>query len=410
MVKLIKFGFYNKKLFLPFGVALLQITINVMNNFIKEKTKNQILEMLGFAFSEMAIALIPFFNIYSFKTSTKVYQRTKKTIIIDFLILVIIFTLFVILNIYKSKLASEYYLENKSFQNPHNSELSSFESLELIFITISCILLLKYRYFIHHIISIIIFIFISFLMDYILNNFPDLYDRGPLFIILSVIIVMIDAFDYGYQKRLMDILFYPYWSVSLTLGIINFVIFGLLLIIILVKGKEKSLQEENLLFISFYKYFEEVDIGIIILKHILNFVLNFFLNLLRTLMILYFTPDYILISFTFSRIINIILETQQYICIVLFIIQLITLMFYLEIFEFNFCGLNKNTRRNIQERERKEMLLQKRNDNSRTQSSMTELIEISPDYIIHNDFNTKSYDENTQSDLFEPNSENGIII
>ena len=85
-------------------------------------------------------------------------------------------------------------------------------------------------------------------------------------------------------------------------------------------------------------------------------------------------------------------------------------MFYLEIFEFNFCGLNKNTRRNIQERERKEMLLQKRNDNSRTQSSMTELIEISPDYIIHNDFNTKSYDENTQSDLFEPNSENGIII
>ena len=408
MAKLIKFGFYNKKLFLPFGVAFLQIILNLMNVVLKEKTKNQILEMLGLAFSEMSISLIPLLNIYSFKTSTHELQRSRKTIIKDFLILVIIFTLFVGLSIYKSNLSSQYYLEKKSLSNPHNSGLSSFESLELIFITISSVLLLKYKYFIHHIISIIIFIFISFFIDYILDNFPDLYDRGPWFIILSIITVFIDAFDYGYQKRIMDILFYPYWSVPLTLGIINFIIFGFILMIILIHGKENSFKGENPLFKIFYKYFEEVDIEIIIIKQILNFILNFFLNLLRTLMILYFTPDFILISFTISRILDIVIETQQYICIVFFIVQFITLMFYLEIFELNFCGLNKNTRRNIQERGRKEMLLQEGSDNLSRESTLNEVIEISPDYIIHT--NSISHDENPKNDLFDPNNELKILM
>ena len=141
---------------------------------------------------------------------------------------------------------------------------------------------------------------------------------------------------------------------------------------------------------------------------ILNFILNFFLNLLRTLMILYFTPDFILISFTFSRIIDIIIETQQYICIVFFIVQFITLMFYLEIFELNFCGLNKNTRRNIQERGRKEMLLQEGSDNLSRESTLNEVIEISPDYIIHT--NSINHDENPKNDLFDPNNELKILM
>ncbi len=37
--------------------------------------------------------------------------------------------------------------------------------------------------------------------------------------------------------------------------------------------------------------------------------------------------------------------------IILSILQVIILLFYLEIFEFNFCALNKNTKKNIDERE-----------------------------------------------------------
>ena len=73
--------------------------------------------------------------------------------------------------------------------------------------------------------------------------------------------------------------------------------------------------------------------------------------------------------------------------------SIITLMFYLEIFELNFLGLNKNTRRNIQEREKEEMLFQEKT--SRTSSSSE--IEISPDYIVYNKNTNSTKDIRTQS-------------
>ena len=366
----------------------MQILINIMNVIINENPKNQLLEMIDLAFSEMAIALIPLFNIYTFKTTTSVFLRKKlRKKIRDYSILVIIFVVYVFLNIYRTQLMSAFYQQNKSLSNPHNSDLSSFESIELIFITIISFLLLKYKYFIHHIISIIIFIFISFFIDLILDNFPDLFGRGALYIFISFIVVVIDAGDYGYQKYMMDVQFHPYWAVSLTLGIVNFIIFGSIIIACLHKGKEESFKEKNAMFMSFYTYFDNVSVGTIIVKHILNFILNFVLNLLRSLTILYFTPDYILISFTISRIINIVMERKAYVCLVLFVLQFITLMFYLEIFEFNFCGLNKNTKRNIAERVQKEMLLQEEYENNPgrlSSASSFDEIDITPDYVIYN--------------------------
>ena len=45
-------------------------------------------------------------------------------------------------------------------------------------------------------------------------------------------------------------------------------------------------------------------------------------------------------------------DKNRYYCIIPFIFQFISLLFYLEIFEYNFWGLNKNTRKNIQSREK----------------------------------------------------------
>ena len=39
---------------------------------------------------------------------------------------------------------------------------------------------------------------------------------------------------------------------------------------------------------------------------------------------------------------------------IIFILQILSLLFYFEIFELNFLGLNKNTIKNIQNRERKD--------------------------------------------------------
>ena len=221
---------------------------------------------------------------------------------------------------------------------------------------------MKYKYFIHHIIFLIIFVLICISIDIIIDSFTYIYDKGILFIILSIISSLIDGIDFGYQKYMLDVLFHSYWNIPVVIGFANLSIFSMILIVCLIKGKEKSLEEQNLLFISFYKYFEEVDIGIIILKQTLNFILNFLVNLCRTLTIANLTPDYILISFTISRIISIVIETKEYLCLILFPFQFIALMFYLEILELKFCGLNKNTRRNILKREKKEIRWETRYD------------------------------------------------
>ena len=143
MVKLIRFGNFNKKLFLPFGLAFMQILINIMNATFPEKMKNQILESIGAALSEMAIALIPLFNIFSFKAKTDFHQRKRIIIILHFFALAFILGIFVGLNMYKSIKANiSSQQQSKAVQNPHNSGLSSFESIELAFITIVSFLLL----------------------------------------------------------------------------------------------------------------------------------------------------------------------------------------------------------------------------------------------------------------------------
>ena len=400
MAKYIQLGFFNKKLLLPFGVALLQIIINVMNIILPEQPKNSILEMFISGISEVSFALIPCFTKNSFKDKKRLVIYKLKQKIAHHTILFFIFVAYVILNIIMNIQTS---MQNKSMQNPHNSGISLLESLELIFICIVSILLLKYKYFTHHIISIIIFILVCFFIDLIIGNFSYILERGVLFIVLNFIVVIVDACDYGYQKYMMDILYYPFWNLAVTIGLVNIIIFGIVILICLIKGKEEIYKEQNGMFMIFYQYFDNVDIGIIITKQILNFILSFFLNLLRVLTILHLTPDYILISFSISRIINIVLETKKFECLALFVIQFITLMFYLEIIELNFCGLNKNTRRNIQNRGEDEL-----NGKSNLRDSSASLIEFSPDYII----TTKGQDINitTQNTISNNNKDYSIEL
>ena len=120
------------------------------------------------------------------------------------------------------------------------------------------------------------------------------------------------------------------------------------------------------------------------------------LNLFKILTIAFLTPDYILISFTLSKIVNVLLETKEYACIAMFIVQFISLMIYLEIIELNFLGLNKNTRNCIQNREHQERLLEK----SKTIES--DSIDLGKDYYIeYNDINKerKSKSSSDNDDL-----------
>ena len=78
---------------------------------------------------------------------------------------------------------------------------------------------------------------------------------------------------------------------------------------------------------------------------------------LNILIIYYFNPNYILISFQISKIVQVLIDenTEKYYCIFFFVFQFLALMIYLEILELNFCGLNENTKSKINYRSRLEL-------------------------------------------------------
>ena len=68
------------------------------------------------------------------------------------------------------------------------------------------------------------------------------------------------------------------------------------------------------------------------------------------------TPNFVIIAFELSRIPSSIIkqkDSYRWYILIISIIQVIFLLFYLEIIEYNFCSLNKNTKKNISEREQK---------------------------------------------------------
>jgi len=65
------------------------------------------------------------------------------------------------------------------------------------------------------------------------------------------------------------------------------------------------------------------------------------------------SPNHTTISYAISKMANILSNSKsnkKWHSLILFAILFIILLFFLEIFEFNFCNLNKNTKRNIEER------------------------------------------------------------
>ena len=155
---------------------------------------------------------------------------------------------------------------------------------------------------------------------------------------------------------------------------IYFIVYGINFIIIIIKDPYNN---------DIFEVIKKAGTKYIILNFLLEAILFHFLRMLLTLIILeYFSLNHALISNLLYKIV-----ISLYQCIInkilnklLFLIpaffQITSLLFYLEILEFNFCNPNKNTKRNIMLREKEEMLL--RND------SIISDIEIDKDLIIKN--------------------------
>ena len=134
----------------------------------------------------------------------------------------------------------------------------TFLSIEMAFMAIFSRFLLKYKFFKHHIISIIIFIVIGIICDFIIrfSYFKEEISSNKLYIVINIIEVintLVDALYFCYQKYMMEYLYYPYWNIAFIPGKFIFVIaIGLLIFALANSEKENS----NIKFVmNFYLYY-----------------------------------------------------------------------------------------------------------------------------------------------------------
>jgi hypothetical protein len=258
--------------------------------------------------------------------------------------------------------------------NPFSEGPFAYIGVEMILLSITSFILLKYKYYIHHLIAMIIFIIMGNMCDLILGYYSEMIDSGWLILFLEFISLIFDVVHYYYQKYMMEALYYPYWRICFCLGLGFFAANTILLIYILSDRNSSFFLTQ-----AFYYYFQDFSVGKMIGKQILVIVFSFINTELSILNIYYFNPNFLLICYQISKFVQVLIDEEapgKYYCIIFFIVQFFSLMIYLEIIEINFCGLNKNTKRNIQIRSDNELLKQDDRDFS------IGAININKDYAI----------------------------
>ena len=250
-------------------------------------------------------------------------------------------------------------------------------NLEMIVLILISICLLKYKYFKHHIISLVFSLIFGIICYIILNNNKV---QNTDVLITRIIQAGVEAIYICYQKYLMEKFYYPYWNMAFVPGIILLVLSVMLIIF-------GSLPFFKIKYFSIISYFEN-GIGESIAKLILILILHIIMSPLTILIIFYFSPNFILIVFLFTCITkNLIEKPYKLYCIPFYFFQIFALFIHLEILELNFCGLNKNTKRNINLRAKEDFL-----DEDMDSSVDINYIEIENNYGI--EFQEKNDNEN----------------
>ena len=386
--KLFILGDINKKLLLPFLLAISQIFYNVHNSKFPEIEPNQILETYSLSISKFFILIVPRIFKLDSTVEKSFFLRRKK--VLNYFLLFFIYVLNIGFIAGAALFNKEFDAGKQDAKNPSTVGEFLKQGIEMVFLALISIFLLKYKYFIHNYIAIGAFILFGLINDIILDLYSKSLKVGALSLIMSFIALITDAIYLCYQKYMMEKLFYPYWNVVLVPGIILFVLITTVLIFILFAGKDSSIS----LVSGFYKYFDDVPPGIIVGKFLINVIFNFFLSTFTILTLYNFTPDYVLISVSLSKFVNFLIDYQsdRYYFIIFFILQFFCLLLYLEIIELNFCKLNKNTRRNIQIRGDQDISGENESDSQRAS-----LFEISPGYLIDDDIKSDTIEMRNQN-------------
>ena len=375
--KIIIFGEINKKHILPLSLAIYQVFNKIFNTYYPKNITNGIFELYSMALGMLSILFLP--CIFKIKVTEEEKEREiHKRKWLHYPLLIVIYWIYHLAKLFMviSKVKAR---GNDETINPFAESPFAFIGLEMILLTVASIILLKYKYFIHHIISMAGFILFGNFSDLLLGSYSEIIKFGAVPIIIQIFGIISDVVYYYYQKYMMEKLFYPYWTISFTAGI-GLALFATAILIYVLVLKEKA----NPFIVDpqrFYSYFNGNDIGLKVGKIILLYILSVVNTILNILNIYYFSPNYILITFQFSKFVDVLInesDAKKYFTIIFFVIQLFFLMIYLEILELNFCNLNQNTKKSIDFRS----TIDSSGENGRDSTIGLGVVDINEDYSL----------------------------
>ena len=271
MKKFIIFGDLNKKYLLPFGLSFFQILLKVISDIFPKEGINVVLEMYSTSFGELSVRLIPL--ILKINHSQKNNEKnTQKRKCFHYSLFVIVFISTVVMKMI-TKLEKSGPNEVSSSYNP----IADYEFLklgiEMIFLILISKILLKYKYYIHHVIAIASFIFFGIMCDLVVDLYENMINYEYINII-DFFAIIIDSLYFCYMKYLMEKVEIHYWNIGLTMGL-TLTVFSTILLIYVLADKDKSLSDAMIS--TFYKSLQEANLGLIILKLFLIIIMNFFL-------------------------------------------------------------------------------------------------------------------------------------
>ena len=346
-------GKIDKKLIWPFLFSIIQVALNINSYYYPSEKLHQVMDSYSISFGQMLGLAVPYVFRYQEKIIKKGEICIKKNIKYQAILW------FINLLLYGSAFLSS--TSNNSVNTYHSTILSTREAIVIIILIIATTIFLKYKYHIHHIISLVIFCLVCIAIDFLLDNYEKgLINQGLKKIILDCVNMIVEIINYCYQSYMMNTLYYHYWSIDFSLGLFLF-IGNTISLIIFITFLGDPYGERNFINNIFY-FFREVEPGYIILRFFIMLILQgFCYSLFRLLVLEKLTPNHMLISYEISKLSNVLIMSEseyKWYSIIMFAFLIVVLMFFLEIFEFNFCNLNLNTKKNIREREKSSMCME----------------------------------------------------
>ena len=272
----IKLGEFKKILLLQFLLALTQILLLVLDDIIHEKVKNHVLESTSMGLGKLAIIIIPHIKFFSIskKEEEKKCECSKKNVL-HYIILLVLYTITFNITyiVYEKNNYSIFWIKTEN--------IATQQGIEILMITVISIFLLKYKYFIHHYISIILFCISSVGFDLLIDNYKKQFSNIAYYqYILIFASFLTEGAYFCFIKYMIDRHYHYYWNIMFAVGIMVLLACTVSIITTVIIKDSNLPNIEN-----FMNYFKEVSYKIIIPKFILNTLLQFAYSLLEILTI-----------------------------------------------------------------------------------------------------------------------------